>query len=261
MRKSSKLSKLSGASESNILCGSGAPGKLSKILVLILIMCQAVFFTACGTISGQNMDADSSQAELPRPATDAGSEFGVDVNINMKTIDNYLDRDDVVYRDVRMLIDPANYGEIGGEADLTATIKGFKVVPYPYIATLQELPVEGAYTGEALFDVKWNTDGSVGTVSPNYEESLMVLEELFPKDKAIFLMCGGGGYANMTKLLLTFLGWDEEKLYNIGANWTYDGKNKLELVVYPEAADGNRIYASWRADYAYWDFDKLNKLG
>ena len=65
----------------------------------------------------------------------------------METIDQYLGREDVAYRDVRLLFDPANYGEIGGEADLTRTIAGFRLVPYPYLATLQAPPGAGGYEG------------------------------------------------------------------------------------------------------------------
>jgi hypothetical protein len=89
---------------------------------------------------------------------------------------------------------------------------------------------------------------------------MMIMEELFPKDKAIFLMCGGGGYAGMTKQLLICLGWDENKIYNTGANWNYTGDHALELVVYPEDKDGNKIYATWRADYAYIDFERLHPI-
>ena len=198
--------------------------------------------------------------ELPLPQADESSQFGIDKNINQQTIDEWLGRDDVAYRDVRMLFDTADYGSIGGEADLTATIEGFKVVPYPYLATMQSLPVANAYQGNKLFEVVWNGDGSVKSAEPLYEESMMILEELFPKDKAIFLMCGGGGYAGMTKQLLLFLGWDENKLYNTGANWTYTGDHALELVVYPEDKDGNNIYATWRADYAYIDFERLHAI-
>ena len=35
--------------------------------------------------------------------------YGIDKNINEKTIDNYLHRSDVVYRDVRMLEDSASW--------------------------------------------------------------------------------------------------------------------------------------------------------
>lgn len=64
----------------------------------------------------------------------------------------------------------------------------------------------------------------------------------------------------MAKQLLLYLGWDEELLYNIGGNWEYKGANALELIVYPEDAGGKNIYATWRADYAYLDFSKLDRL-
>lgn len=211
--------------------------------------------SACG-----EKDNAPKQKELPLPHSDAGTQFGVDVNINQTTIDEWLGRDDVAYRDMRMLYDPAEYSAIGGEADLTATIKGFKVVPYPLLATLQSLPVANAYAGDKLYEVVWSEDGHVLSAEPLYEESGLILSELFPKDKAIFLMCGGGGYANMTKELLLFLGWDADKLYNIGANWEYDGSNKEELIIYSEDAGGKNIIATWRADYAYIDFSKLSKI-
>ena len=223
---------------------------MKKLIPILLLL--ALMLSACGT--------DSGPSALPAPQTDENSQFGVDKNINMETIDQYLFREDVAYRDVRMLFDPADYAAIGGEADLTRTIEGFKIVPYPYIATLAQLPVEGAYNGTCLFTVEWSSEGSVLSAEPNYRESMMILEELFPKDKAIFLMCGGGGYAQMTKDLLIFLGWEESKLYNIGANWTYDGEHALELIVYPEYAGEPNIYATWRADYAWIPFEKLQSL-
>lgn len=197
---------------------------------------------------------------LPAPQPNPEDMFGVDMNINMTTIDNYVGRDDVVYRDVRMLFDPADYGAIGGNADLSSTIEGFKIVPYPYLATLTGLPVSGAYAAETLFDLTWNEDGSIATATANYEESMMIVEELFPKDKPIFFMCGGGGYAGMTKSLLIFLGWNPELLYNVGGNWAYQGEKGVELIQYAEEADGNDIFATWRADYAYIDFTRLHPI-
>lgn len=207
--------------------------------------------------------AEETAAELeplPAPEVDPESDFGVDKNINIETIDQWLGRPDVAYRDVRMLFDPADYAAIGGNADLSATITGFKIVPYPYLATLSELPVEGAYDGTTLFTLKWDADGNITSATPNFEESQLILDDLFPKDKAIFFMCGGGGYAGMCKALLAFLGWDENLLYNIGGNWTYAGDNALELIQYSEEADGNNYYCTWRADYAYIDFDRLHPV-
>ena len=224
-----------------------------KRLIPILLI-GSILLLLCGCAA-----SGSTSAPLPAPEVDTESMFGVDKNINMTTIDQYVGRSDVVYRDVRMLFDPADYAAIGGDADLSATITGFKVVPYPFLATLSALPVANAYEGDTLFDVVWNSDGTIASVSENYKESMLILQELFPKDKPIFLMCGGGGYAGMTKTLLAYLGWEEGKLYNIGANWEYKGENRLELIVYPEDAEDENIYATWRADYAYLDFSRLHE--
>lgn len=220
-------------------------------IALCLALSVLIVLTACGS---------GSVKSLPQPEPDENSVFGIDKNINMTTIDDYVGRDDVAYIDVRMLFDPADYAAIGGEADLTRTITGFRVVPYPYIASLRGLPVDGAYSGECLFTLTWDENGNILSAAPNYKESDMILNELFPKDKAIFLMCGGGGYAGMMKELLVFLGWEQALLYNIGANWEYNGENRQELVVYPELATGDIIYATWRADYAYIDFERLHKI-
>ena len=197
---------------------------------------------------------------LPASEPDETNMFGVDKNINMETLDQYLLRDDVAYRDVRMLFDPADYAAIGGNADLASTVEGFRIVPYPYLATLSALPVAGAYDGDTLFTLTWNEDGSIATATANYEESMLVLEDLFPKDKAIFLMCGGGGYAGMTKSLLIFLGWDPALLYNVGGNWSYQGDHGVELIQYSEDANGNDYFATWRANYAYIDFSRLHPV-
>lgn len=223
---------------------------LMKKTVLILSSAILLLLSACA----------KKEAPLPAPCAEEGSMFGVDKNINVSTIDSFLFREDAVYRDMRMLFDPADYGAIGGEADLTHTIEGFKIVPFPYLATLQSLPVGGAYDGDCLYTVEWNEDGTVKSAVPNYRESEMILAELFPKDKAVFLMCGGGGYAGMMQKLLIYLGWDEGKVYNVGANWEYKGTHGVELVVYPEKAGDPNIYATWRADYAYFDFSKMEPL-
>jgi hypothetical protein len=178
----------------------------------------------------------------------------------METLDEYLGRDDVAYRDVRMLFDPADYASIGGNADLASTVEGFRIVPYPYLATLSALPVEGAYDGDTLFTLTWNEDGSIASADANYEESMLVLEDCFPKDKAVFLMCGGGGYAGMTKSLLIFLGWDPELLYNVGGNWSYQGDHSVELIEYAEDANDNDFFCTWRADYALIDFSRLHPV-
>ena len=138
----------------------------------------------------------SKVTNLPKPELSEGlrGTFGIDKNINETTIDNYLNRSDSVYRDMRMLKDPGNYEAIGGDSYLSGFIKGFEVVPYPYIVNVTGLPEEvgKTYEGKTLFTLK------DGKYIANYNESLSILEYLFPKDKYIFLMCGAGGYAGST---------------------------------------------------------------
>ena len=178
---------------------------------------------------------------------------GIDKNINEETIDNYLDRTDSVYRDMRMLKDPGNYEAIGGDSYLSGFVRGFEVVPYPYLVNVTGLPEEvgSSYTGKTLF-----TQVSDGTYKANYEESLDILEYLFPKDKNIFLMCGGGGYAGMTKNLLVSLGWDKDKIYNVGGYWYYKGKNNVEV---KNIKDGKITYDFWKVSYHNINFEELNE--
>lgn len=231
---------------------------MRRLTALLFGTILLISFTACANPK-MNEAADGKTKALPIAEPDTDNQFGVDKNITIENIDAYLGREDTVYRDMRMLFDPADYESIGGEADLSSTIQGFKVVPYPYIASLNTLPVSGAYDGDCLFAVQWAEDGSIKMAKANYEESTMALEELFPKDKNIILTCGGGGYAGMMRSLLIHLGWDESKLYNIGGAWQYKGDNKLEIISYPEDANEDPIFATWRADYAYIDFARLHK--
>jgi len=79
------------------------------------------------------LEPSNRDKPLPPAEPDPTSDFGFDKNINMSTIDNWLGRGDVVYRDMRMMSDPAKFGELpGGDALLSRTIKGFGIVPFPF---------------------------------------------------------------------------------------------------------------------------------
>ena len=207
------------------------------------------------------MSAPSAQSlpSIPPAAPDPDSAFGVDLNINMSTIDQYLGRDDVFYVDARMMIDPADFPAVGGENRMRKLLRGFKVVSYPYLATLPPLPLEGTYKGDSLISLSFDEQGRIASCDFNYEESLLVIDDLFPKDKCIFIACGAGGYASFTKDLLIHLGWDASKLYNIGGVWSYTGPYTDEIIKLAKNEDEQSIYATWRADYAYIDFDLLHE--
>ena len=211
------------------------------LVVLLVIICFCVIFSC------------NSNKVLPKPSITTGQrgKLGIDKRINEETIDKYLGRSDSVYRDMRMLKDPANYEKIGGDSYLSGFVKGFEVVPYPYLTKVTGLPKEvgNSYSGKTLF-----TLGKDGKYKANYKESIKYLEYYFPKDKNIFLMCGGGGYAGMTKNLLVSLGWDKNKIYNVGGYWYYNGENKVIV------KSSKNKYDFWKVTYHNIDFNDLTPI-
>lgn len=222
----------------------------------ILFVCALIVFAGLGLVAGDQIGRSrDSLSTLPKPEISEGQrgELGIDKNINENNIDKYLGRSDSVYLDMRMLEDPANYSAIGGDSYLSGFVKGFEVVPYPFLTNVEGLPeaVGESYKGDTLF----TQEG--GKYNANYAESEQILADLFPKDKNIFLMCGGGGYAGMTKDLLVKMGWDGDKIYVVGGYWFYEGENKVE--VKQRGADGKDYYAFWKVPYHEIDFSKLTK--
>ena len=193
---------------------------------------------------------------LPAPEVAEGQrgELGIDKNVNEETIDLYLGRSDAVYRDLRMLEDPGNYEAIGGDSKLSGFVDGFELVPFPYIVNVSGLPEEvgQTYTGKTLFH-----QHSDGSYTANYEESLDVLEALFPKDKVIFLMCGGGGYSGMMKNMLVALGWDGSKIYDVGGYWYYDGENNVDVKRVNNK--GEVVYDFYKVPVHEIEFNKLTE--
>ena len=214
-------------------------------------MALALFLSGCDT------NENDKVVQLPTPEVTEGirgEQFGVDKNINEETIDDYLGRSDSVYFDMRMLIDPGNYEAIGGDSYLSGFVDGFEVLPLPYVVNVTGLPEEvgDTYQGQTLFT---NQDGEY---IANYEESMEILEYFFPKDKYIFLMCGGAGYAGMMKDMLIALGWDQDKIYNVGGYWYYDGKNNVSVKKVND--DGTVSYDFWKVTYHDIDFSNLHEV-
>ena len=227
----------------------------SIIIVNLIISGIVVFFINKNTTNIEMVNAEISKLkELPKPEITGGErgELGIDKNINETTIDEYLNREDAVYRDMRMLEDPGNYENINGDRFLSGYIEGFEVIPLPYIIPVTGLPSEvgDTYTGTTLF-----YDDN-GTYIANYEESMDIIEKIFPRDKVIFLMCGGGGYAGMTKKFLVSLGWDEDKIYNTGGYWYYKGEHSINV---KKEVDGIVSYDFDSVPYYNIEFDKLTK--
>ncbi len=226
---------------------------MKKIKLMILVIICLLIGGLCGYNFNKNV-----LKPLPAPEKSEGLRgvYDIDKNINEKTIDNYLGRSDVVYRDVRMLEDTATWENKGGERDLTGFVEGFEVVPYAY---LTEFPqeyidqkksenVSGLYQGKTLFRLE------SGKYIANYKESMDILEYLFPKDKTIFLMCGAGGYANFTKQMLGSLGWNTSKIYNVGGYWNYEGNRRVSTKI-----EGTNKCDFSKVPYHNIDFDRLTE--
>ena len=227
-----------------------------KLIVIIIIL---LIFILGGVISYFifNNNPNIKKPELPKPEITEGirgSIFGIDKNINEATIDKYLNREDSVYRDMRMLIDEGNYESIGGDSYLSGIIEGYEAVPFPLIVNVTGLPeaVGNTYQGATLF-----TLNDKGEYIANYEESMEFLEYYFPKNKCIFLMCGGGGYSGMMKTMLIALGWDEDKIYNTGGHWYYNGENNIAI---KNTSSGEVNYDFWKVTYHNIDFNILHKV-
>ena len=245
---------------------------LSLLLVGLIVLLVFAFKPKNTEISNNNQERQENNNEeneevigdidvfeydptLPKPEITTGQrgELGIDKNINESTIDNYLGRADSVYRDMRMLEDPAEYSKIGGNSKLDGFINGFEVVPLPYIIPVNNLPKEvgNTYSQDTLFHLE------NGVYVPNYEESMSIIEKLFPKNKYIFLMCGGGGYAGMMKEFLVSMGWKEDRIYNVGGYWYYEGNNSVITLngIGPKGED----YDFSKVNYHNIEFDKLTK--
>jgi hypothetical protein len=226
---------------------------------LTVVLIAVVFVLVGGLILGQSLGRSSTRlTDLPKPELSEGQrgELGIDKNINETTIDLYLGRADSVYYDMRMLEDPANYEAIeDGDRYLSGIVEGFEVLPFPYLVNVNGMLPEAvgkSYDGKTLF-----AQNDEGEYEAKFKESQQILEDLFPKNKYIFLMCGGGGYAGMTKDLLVSQGWDEDKIYVVGGYWYYTGDHNVEIKRTDD--EGKTTYAFWKLKYHDIDFSKLTE--
>ena len=220
---------------------------MKYVMKILMSICLGLTLISCSA---------KKEEALPLPELEEGmrGQLGIDKNINEATIDKYLGRSDTAYFDMRMFVDEADYEAIGGDSYLSGYIKGFEVVSYPYLCNVTGLPEEvgESYAGETLF-----TKDENGEYSPNYKESEHILHSIFPEGKYIFLMCGGGGYAGMTKELLVSQGYDANKIYDIGGYWYYNGENKVDTF-YEE--EGERYYDFSNVPYHPIVFSSLTPL-
>lgn len=120
---------------------------------------------------------------------------------------DYLGREDIEYIDVR------NAGTGDSLNNYAAGhLKGFKLVEFFNYVYPQG---GGAGTNQLFYQQGTKEDGTP-IFAPRYADSVAILEELFPKDKTLFIMCAAGGRVTTVMQLLDQYGWNMEHIYNVG---------------------------------------------
>jgi rhodanese-related sulfurtransferase len=161
---------------------------------------------------------------LPSSVKDTAACDGVDsktkygngcAGISGSNLKDYLGRKDVVYIDVR---DDGSAGDSSTALTEYAAghLKGFKSVEF------FDVIYNGGTKGTQLFYKAGDKDSVTPIFAPRYADSVEMLEELFPKDKTLFLMCAGGGRVVTLMQLLDQYGWDMTQVYNVGGWSMYD---------------------------------------
>lgn len=105
--------------------------EIKKNLIIVLVAITSILIGVLGSyfiFNNSNKLEVRYENPLPKQEKSEGLRgvYDIDKNINEKTIDNYLDRSDTVYRDVRMLMDSATWENKGGERELTGFVDGFE---------------------------------------------------------------------------------------------------------------------------------------
>lgn len=174
--------------------------------------------TEQGYVLESEIDNDSEEApaaaELPAPLIDEGAEsiYAADnSSINVDNLDEYMNREDVVYIDIR------DYEDYAGKH-----FKNFEVIPYfGYIFNAE------ANTNEEMIQLYGGTPAEPVAV---YEQSDSLLNAIFPKDQNLFIMCEKGGRVTQLMQILDAKGYDMSKVYNIGGMGQYVDKKYADHI-------------------------------
>ena len=133
--------------------------------------------------------------------------------INKDNLEDYMQMKDVVYIDLRNSVGttaaPGSYG--------TEHLHGFEMVEF--FATIYDSSADNS--GTQLFK---------NDFSARNTDSVKLLEEIFPKDKTIFLMCQSGGRVAKMMKLLEHWGYNMDNVYNVGG-WNSYGDSEYAMEI------------------------------
>lgn len=187
---------------------------MKKILVVIMILFFAVGCSKNNNIPKKQNAVDNSAINSP---------------INSTNLDEYMNRDDVQYIDLRSSRMVLEEGYVAG----------FSFVPfYNIIASFS-----GEGTLYKMEKVGENKAGAVGGFVALYEESDNIIKSLFDENKYIFLISQGGSESAYVINLLLQLGYDGNLLYNVGGVSNSEGPTPYKDV------EGNKYYVEGHSGF------------
>lgn len=180
-------------------------------LTLMLAGCTPATETKTNAGTDTTIATEQQLAELPASLVDENAEApyaSTNSSITVENLDEYMNRSDVLYIDIR------DYSDYAAKH-----FKNFEVVPYfGYVFNAE------AHTDSNMIQLFGGTPEEPVAV---YEESESVLSALFPKDKTLFIMCEKGGRVTQLMQILDAHDYDMSKIYNIGGMGQYtDAKYK-----------------------------------
>ena len=207
-----------------------------------ILICIVIFLLAGCQIKNKEIVVTEIDNEIETSALPAKMDKSNNMSlspINPKNIDDYLFRDDCIYIDTR---DPKQFYEEG-------SIAGFVNIPfYGYICDFKK------GTGSLFTFTKISDEillGDPGSFIANYEESEEVIKSMFPKDKNILVIATAGVESCYLLNLLVQLGYDEEKLYNVGSFTTGMGND----IAYVSRKDAKYLIKPFYVDDTVISYD------
>lgn len=182
---------------------------MKKVLIVLFV----ILLSACSTPQTE----EKIEIKILPTKEDSSSTLMSESPLSALNIDEYLFLENVVYVDTRS---PQMFLEEGH-------IAGFVNIPYYEGICCHEKEDGILFTMDKIKndDGTFIPMGNTGSFKPNYEESIQILYDTFPKDKQIVFIASAGVESCYLMNLLIQYGYDASLLYNAGAVSNTLGKN------------------------------------
>ena len=206
---------------------------MKKILIFIITI---FIVTSC------NCKNNEESHEKNIPVKEISSDTAALTSpVNTLNLDEYMFREDVQYVDVRTLDDINQDGYIAG----------FQFIPF-YSLIGSFLPNESLYQMKNVGNI---AAGQIGGFVAQYEEAESIINQLFSKNKYIFIVSQAGSESAYLINLLIQLGYDGDLLYNVGGVTGSPGVTAYKDV------EGSKYYVSGIGNYQLSiSYDLFNEL-